>query len=70
MAVDVTFGRGEGELAPGVVELRDGMEMLRADPTDDVWYSWKVVDCVGIMTFHINPKPEEIQPHWERPSAG
>jgi hypothetical protein len=69
MAVEVTFGRGEGELAPGVVEVRDGMEVFRAQG-DDVWYSWKVVDCVGIMTFHINPKPEEIQPHWERPSAG
>lgn len=67
MAVDVTFGRGLKELAPGVYEIKDGAEMFRSDPTDDVWYSWDVVGCAGVMTFHVNPKPEDIQPHWKRP---
>lgn len=67
MSVEVTFGRGEKEIAPGKFEVRDGMEVLRTDPKDEVWYSWDVVGCTGVMTFHVNPKPEDIKPHWKWP---
>lgn len=66
MVAKVTFGVGEKELAPGVVQLRDGMELIRADPEDEVWQSYRVAGCYGILTLHVNPKPEEIKPDWKK----
>ena len=67
MAVEYTFGRGAKEIGPGLFEVRDGMEVMRTDPSDQVWWSWEVKDSIGIMSIHVNPKPEEIQAHWMKP---
>lgn len=48
------------------VVMTEGAELFRVDEGDVVW-----LEDIGAPNFgfriHLNPKPEEILPHWYQP---